>query len=56
MPKSVSEIRQALVQRGFTPHGLAYVLELLADENEEGTARKRILGAAASELREDRTS
>jgi hypothetical protein len=53
MPKPVSEIRQALVQRGLTPHGLAYVLELLADENEEGTARRRLLGTAATELRED---
>ena len=40
-----------LFRRGYTIDGVAYVLELMAAEHEEGSARRRALEAAAQELR-----
>jgi hypothetical protein len=47
MQKDIDELVAALFKRGFNPHGVIYVLRLLADEHPEGSKRNKELEAAA---------
>lgn len=53
MAKPIEEIVQDLFRRGHHPHGVAYVLRLLAAENEEGTKRRRRFEEEASRYEND---
>jgi hypothetical protein len=52
MPSDVDKIVGELFKRGFNPHGVIYVLRLLAAENPEGSARGLQLEAAAQHFLE----
>jgi hypothetical protein len=47
MPRDIDELVTGLFKRGFNPHGVIYVLRLLADEHPEGSKRNKELEDAA---------
>jgi hypothetical protein len=52
MPSDIDELVTKLFKRGFNPHGVAYILRLLAAENPEGSERQRQLEIAAKDFLE----